>query len=853
MRRFIHTMRSLVRRSFRGRSREEFENLFLRFRRIMESNTRSLEVITEMGDILGGDYLFDIQYVTRAHEGLASLIEESLGQFDELTGGEYPELLGRFQEIDSTISDLMAGNIGAGSALVVAMESEGTATSMMVGGKMAPLIDLRRSLRLAVPEGFIVTTQGFNEYLRHNRIFENVSLPKDGRPLSDPVIEELSEEIMHGEMPPLLHTALERALKRFLSRCRGACSLAVRSSADSEDGDHAFAGQYRTVLNVPPDIRSLELAYRKVIASLFTSSAAVYQQRFGYDPTRIRMAVGCLAMVDAVSSGVLYTANPAGPDGTMAINASWGLGTAVVDGIVDADQFIVDRSGKIIDQHIGGKAVMMLRQSGAGISEAPTPVAMRNKPSLSPEQAGELVRAGALLEGHFRMPQDIEWAFDDTGRLIILQSRPLRLPASPGTITAADRKADAPKIQFRDAGIVVQRGAASGPVYVVKQDRQLGEVPAGAVLVVKHDSPNLTRVMATVAAIITDAGSLTSHLASLAREFRVPTLVNTGDASRILEGQREVTVALDDLPVVYAGRVGGLAGKGSAPSQDVDDLFEFRRKRALLRYIAPLNLVDPFRDDFSPKGCRTLHDILRFMHEKAVAALVDAAGFGRRSPGAVKLELSIPAGITVIDIGGGLETLKNAGSAAQEDIASLPFKALIRGMVYPGAWRSEAVPLSVNDFLTSMFRAPDLNAESDRQAGANIAILSKEYVNLHIKFGYHYTILDSYVSDTPRSNHIYFRFAGGATDVTKRSRRLQVIAALLESDGFAINTKGDMIIARLSNRTREDMMAVLERVGRLVSFTRQLDAVLQDDDDVTKYTEHFLRGEYELTDRAAQR
>jgi pyruvate,water dikinase len=364
--------------------------------------------------------------------------------------------------------------------------------------------------------------------------------------------------------------------------------------------------------------------------------------------------------------------------------------------------------------------------------------------------------------------------------------------------------------------------------------------------VVRHDSPNLVRVMPVISAIITDTGSMTSHMASLAREFRVPTVVNTGDATRALTEGRHVTVVLADEAAVYDGSVAAEPAPAGGPSAGMEDLHEFRRKRYLLRHIAPLNLVDPFRDDFSPGACRTLHDILRFMHEKSVGRLIEAAGFGSRSSGAVNLDLPIPAGILVIDIGGGLRGTSGQGHALPEHIASAPLRAIIEGMTHPGVWRSEAVPLTVNDFFNSMFRAPELVAESERQAGMNVAVVSREYVNLNIKFGYHYTIVDSYVSDTPRSNHIYFRFAGGATDMTKRSRRLRVIALLLEERGFSLSTKGDMIIARISNIGREETASLLEEIGRLISYTRQLDALLRTDDDVEWFAGNFLKGQYEL-------
>jgi len=686
--------------------------------------------------------------------------------------------------------------------------------------------------------------EGYGVYLRHNRIFERFPLPVAGTTPDAVWYENVTSAVLRGDMPHELSRAIAKATRALRDRAGKHCFLAVRSSAAEEDGERSFAGQYRTVLNVPLQAGPIEQAYRQVIASTFSDRAAAYQQRFGYDPGSVTMAVGILVMVDALSSGVLYTADPSGRTDRMVISAAWGLGTSVVDGKVDVDQFLVSADGRITDRRIGSKERMSVRLPGGGIGEIPVPEARCAQPSLDEAQVAQLVRAGALLERRFRSPQDVEWAVDRHGQLIILQSRPLGIPARrdvqpPPPEEGSERK----RIVFRGAGTVVQRGSAAGHVHVAMSTTGLASVPRGAVLVVKHDAPDLVRAMPLVAAIITDTGSLTSHMASLAREFRVPTVVNTGDATRVLTQGQAVTVVLAEEPAVYDGAM-AVAADRLRDRAGIDDLYEFRRKRYLLRYIAPLNLVDPFRDDFTPGGCRTLHDILRFVHERSVGRLIEAAGFGTRSAGAVKLDLPVPAGITVIDIGGGLAEGHGDRSVRPEQIASEPLSAVIAGMVEPGLWRSDAVPLSVNDFLTSMFRAPDLLAESERQSGTNVAVVSREYLNLNIKFGYHYTIIDSFVSDTPRSNHIYFRFAGGATDMTKRSRRLLVIAHVLEQQGYSIGTKGDMLIARISNIPREEMRALLRDIGRLISFTRQLDAVLRTDEDVERYGRNFLERQF---------
>ena len=103
-------------------------------------------------------------------------------------------------------------------------------------------------------------------------------------------------------------------------------------------------------------------------------------------------------------------------------------------------------------------------------------------------------------------------------------------------------------------------------------------------------------------------------------------------------------------------------------------------------------------------------------------------------------------------------------------------KAVLTGMTHPGMWRSEAVPLGVGDLLSSMIRMPEI-ADGGSYTELNLAVASGEYVNLSMKFGYHFNMLDCYMSGNPRDNHIHFRFSGGATDMAKRSRRMSPAAA----------------------------------------------------------------------------
>ncbi|GBE03475.1 phosphoenolpyruvate synthase [bacterium BMS3Abin09] len=827
----------------------DIKRAFPLFKQILESNNRALEVIADMGETMGGDYLFDINYIDNAYSMLSRHLTTSMQDFGSLTKNRY-QLEDKFDRIDSLINSVLLGSDIGNRELVLTYDRITWTMAREVGGKNYHLSELVNNLDLNIPAAFAITAHSCTEFFRHNRLQERIS-SLGGNDISPEELADVREAILKGDIPRDLDSAIESAIMKLDEINAAALTLAVRSSAEDEDGEFTFAGQFQSVLNVRPRKDDVERAYKEVLSSLFADDSVVYQRQLGYAIGSLRMPVACVSMVDAVSSGVLYTESPdMARKGTMMISASWGLGISVVQGHTEADLFIVKKAAvpELVESKVGGKAVMTVTKENGGVEEIHTPADLCNKLCITEKEIMELSLCAMTIEKYYKRPQDIEWAYGKDGKLYILQSRPLVIQEEN---TSDEDITDVEEIQnpaiIKNAGFVVQKGTASGKVFLLKNPSELELVPRGAILVAKNDSPQYIKAMPRAAAIITDTGTPASHMASICREFRIPTLVNTGNATNILHHGQEITLYAADEgnSTVYDGRVGVLIDRGRKQQRRMEELYEFRKKKYIMGYISALNLVDPLVDEFTTDKCKTVHDILRFMHEESVQALIEASLHAGRRSALKRLEISIPAGIWIIDMGGGL-TAGAGDIVTAEDVLSEPFKALIQGMSYPGAWHTEAVPLKMGDLLSSISRMPGLTSDEAGIGGKNIAVISGEYVNLSLKFGYHYNLLDCYLNENPKNNHIYFRFVGGATDIGKRSRRIRLLDIVLKEYGLDTQIKGDLIIGRISNIATEETIKILDHAGRLIAYSRQLDTVLVNDSLVEKYAQRFLAGNYKI-------
>jgi pyruvate,water dikinase len=294
-----------------------------------------------------------------------------------------------------------------------------------VGGKGAHLGELSRIEGVRVPAGFCVTTEAFRRILAdapsiHERLDRLSRLEADDREAIRALAAEIRDEIEAIAIPQELAAEITRALAQLGEQA--AC--AVRSSATAEDLPGAsFAGQQDTYLNV----RGPEAVLRHVgrcWASLFTERAVTYRLRNGFDHRTVHMGVVVQRMVFPRASGILFTADPVTGNRTIAsVEASFGLGEALVSGLVNADVYKV-RGGQVVARTIGGKRLAIVPSPAGGTEEREIDPARQDVPALTDEQAVRLVELGRRIEAHFGGPQDIEWCLDDEG-FSIVQSRPI--------------------------------------------------------------------------------------------------------------------------------------------------------------------------------------------------------------------------------------------------------------------------------------------------------------------------------------------------------------------------------------------------------------------------------------------
>jgi pyruvate,water dikinase len=490
------------------------------------------------------------------------------------------------------------------------------------------------------------------------------------------------------------------------------------------------------------------------------------------------------------------------------------------------------------------KTMELVSDPQGGVKEVAVPEACQDTPCLELDEIRGLSRWVLMLEKHFGDPQDVEWVLDQGRHLFIVQSRPLHqmTPLEPPELSPTIDK----ELLIHE-GLIAAPGIAAGPAVLVRSAEDLAGFPKGGVLVAANSSPEYVQVMDRAAAIVTNVGSTIGHMASVAREFRVPTLVATRTATKKIAPGQEVTV--DAIwGRVFRGHVWELLTSAPVvnPFMKGHPIFELLERLAAC--VIPLNLTNPRSPDFLPENCQTLHDIARFVHEKSfhemfgIGMLIDDF----RSE-AVLLDVFLPIDLYIIDLGGALDIAPGQRKVKPAKITSYPLSQVVRGMLHKEIPRFGPRAMDTKGFAELIMQQALSNPQQERTfQDPCYAIASDRYLNFTARVGYHFSALDSYCGNSATKNYVTFRFAGGAADAIRRGRRARAIAEILEASGFQIDLTADRVDAKIQKRSREEIGAALEMIGRMFQFVRQMDVAMSSDKTIAIIRDAFLSGNYRL-------
>jgi len=802
------------------------------FRELLVFDSRSHELMAELEGLYYQGKKEDFCRIADRYDALSTSVSGMVESLERMAPGSFVTLREYYRKFDFYSRFLLAPPALRFGPPFVLNLTDPLVSQELSGGKSANLAELAKVLHLPVPAGFIITVNSFYYLLEYNDLRSpiNALLSRIDFTLPETLAQssaELMSLINQAEIPPDIHEAILSAYASLAATDRAnKLRVAVRSSAVNEDGDCSFAGQYATILDVEKD--GLLKAYLAVLASKYTPEALAYRIHSGLSDDETPMAVLILEMVDSLASGVIYTIDPADQkmeDTThLFIHAVRGQGEALVGGKIIPEVLIVKK-----------------QDTSSFRLDTSNPAVSHLTGALSASQIKQLADAALKLESHFESPQDIEWAMAQTGEIFYLQSRPLHRQSLS---LDADNQATSARIKsIKDVplcqgGTMAALGQACGPAYCVDAAHPVEQMPAGSILVVNETLPSYVQVLQQVQGVLAGLGSIAGHFSTVCREFGIPLLCGLGTQIKAIEHGRILTMDAEGM-VVYEGDL--LPHLATIPHHESQKHLPFYRKlRKLLNSITPLHLIDPKAKGFTPESCRSLHDIIRFSHEQAVRTMFSLGDrLGNRNKNRKKLLSDLPFDIFVVDVGGGLEaSVAREEFVSLEQITSVPFQALWAGMTHPSVQWPDRLHFDWKHF-GEMTMADGISS-SDSSDLASYAVLGADYVNLIMRFGYHFTLVDTLCGEDNSNNYCQFRFAGGGADYAGRLLRLEFISTLLQEDGFQVVTKGDLLDARIAGLNALEMQDHLLILGRLLGATKLMDMALHDKQDVQKYVQDFL-------------
>jgi pyruvate, water dikinase len=833
--------------------RTAFKARYHNFKLLLNANNKALEIMTDMEQALRGSRPFGMSFIRANCTAVSVNVFRIVQNLDKLAPSKYEELYTRFKVIqDQTNQVLGQKKLIRSDRLAIPFSEIDRHKADQVGSKMANIGEVRNHLQLPVPAGFVVTSLGYERFMEHSDLQAEID-----RRLQSTEVEQLDQLyalsadiqqlIIRAPVPEELQNAIMDAYREVAREVGEGVKVSMRSSALGEDtAGTSFAGQYRSELNVSED--NIIAAYKEIVASKYSLPAITYRLNRGIRDEDIAMCVGCMAMVNALAGGVLYTRNPLNiRDDSIFINSVWGLPKSVVDGSVASDLFVASRDEPpvIFQRDVKLKDHKFVCYPDEGVCRLDLTGDAGPAPSLDDDQIRELVRIALRIEAHYGVAQDIEWAVGPDGTLFVLQSRPLQQMESGGERLSSCRTGGGEQAPLVAGGITASPGVACGPVFWVRNNSDALQFPQGGVLAVAQALPRWAPLLSRAAAVVTEQGSVAGHLANVAREFNVPALFNLPDLAERLSQGELVTVDADGLGV-YLGRVESLLGatqvkKNLMEGSPIHDLL-----KEVIQYIIPLNLLDPDSTEFRPRNCNTFHDITRFCHEKAVKEMFNFGKehhFSERASKQLVIDKNTPMQWWFINLDDGFQRDVDGKFVHLNDIVSIPVLALWEGITAV-PWEGPPA-MDTRGFMSVLLQAstnPDLDPSMpSHYVNRNYFMISKNFCSLNSRFGFHFLTVETLVGERPSENYISFQFKGGAADYQRRVKRAIFVGGILEAYGFRAEVKEDAVFARLEGYDVDFMQQRLKILGYLLMHTRQLDMIMSNDASLQQIREKMCK------------
>jgi pyruvate,water dikinase len=823
------------------------KSLFNNFRKILHLNNRILENMARMEQSLGGEYIFEKSFLEKTVRAIASDVHHVTYNLNALTDNAYVPLYDRYQEIRMILDDILSGNTRAlACPPVLQLRDVGWEMEPLVGIDLVCLAELRLHPGIQAGNGFIVTAEGTLALISDEKSGNHISRSDVCFGIEEQFgrlfLEDSSRRISVSATQINDDIGLTKDLGSFLIEpSEDNSQLLILDNSSLPDRKKLFtlpvvptntekttAPEYVEPIPIQNYIDCLQWIIERVAPEPAEDTA----------DTAVPFAVFIRPSPPFTILGTLRTRTAISETTIPALSI-----TSHLKGSSEAgDSFLLTRTfpfNPIRSEIVTKSQSNCFPDGNTATHHLPDHSILRRGSAIIGNSDLKMFAETAMtLERIMGVPIFLHWECLVDGTFIFTRLFPYLETSEEPTAQELLEEQQNSELLCRGTQIV-QEGVAAGNVFHVTNDTSLEDFPPGAVAVARTATPELTPILQRASAILTEYGNVTGHLATVAREISLPAVFGIPDILTRLPRGVEITVDAGQLKI-YAGTLNTLLRVGSRKMNLSPADPEYRILRRLLRFIMPLHLTNPETPNFCVEGCKSFHDIIHFCHEKSVDEL---AHFQERHPGlgsirTKRMRLDIPMDIRVLDIGEGVNEYFEADPVV-ENVRQGPFSVFLEGLLNPDAWENDLPSLGLRDIISNMPRTMNIMSPNAENFGENLAIVDHDYMNLSLRLGYHFSVIDAHIGDDMHRNYVYFRFSGGLANPDRRARRAQFICNVLRDMNFKVSLKSDLVVGRLKFEETLLLKSSLYVLGALTTFSRQRDTSLYSDNETNILYDFF--------------